>query len=522
MATADLVTTHKIVKPEGEWDALTTRMRSIAPEAFSGDGEVLNLVAGGWGEPGHPKPVLSAVDGRQLGHLPMVSLEVARKAVEFSAREFRDWRRVDLDERRRRVGECLDELSEHRELLAYLLVWDIGKPFRQSLVEVDRTIDGVRWYVEEIERLQAGRRPLGLVSNIASWNYPLSVLLHAMLVQVLTGNTAIAKTPTDGGLFSLTLSLAIARRHGLPVSLVAGSGGRLGDALVRHPMIAALAFVGGKANGRDVAKSLGDRGKRYMIEMEGVNAYGVWGYSDWASLGAQMKKGFEYGKQRCTAYVRWVVERELFPSFLETYLDVANSLKWGHPLLVDHPGDAPPDFDFGPLINSNTTEGLRDQYREAVTAGAIMLYRDHFDESLFLPDQDTSAYFRPVALLGVPRNCTLYHSEPFGPLDTFVVVDRIEELIAEMNVSNGSLVSAIASDDADLAERVAREVRAFKVGINGTRSRGDREEVFGGEGESWKGCFVGGELLVQALTEGPPGERLFGNFADYTLLPERR
>jgi hypothetical protein len=46
--------------------------------------------------------------------------------------------------------------------------------------------------------------------------------------------------------------------------------------------------------------------------------------------------------------------------------------------------------------------------------------------------------------------------------------------------------------------------------------------VFGGIGQSWKGCFVGGKYLVQAVTVGPPGERLYGNFPDYTLLPEKR
>lgn len=65
-------------------------------------------------------------------------------------------------------------------------------------------------------------------------------------------------------------------------------------------------------------------------------------------------------------------------------------------------------------------------------------------------------------------------------------------------------------------------MRAFKVGINAIRSRGDRDEVFGGIGQSWKGCFVGGKYLVQAVTVGPPGERLYGNFPDYTLLPEQR
>ena len=90
---------------------------------------------------------------------------------------------------------------------------------------MDRTIRGVRWYLEEIEPMVAGRQPLaGPVSNIASWNYPLSVLVHAMLVQLLAGDGVIAKTPTDGGLCALTLSAALMRRCELPVTLLSGSG----------------------------------------------------------------------------------------------------------------------------------------------------------------------------------------------------------------------------------------------------------------------------------------------------------
>jgi acyl-CoA reductase-like NAD-dependent aldehyde dehydrogenase len=128
----------------------------------------------------------------------------------------------------------------------------------------------------------------------------------------------------------------------------------------------------------------------------------------------------------------------------------------------------------------------------------------------------------PIALLNVPRNCRLHHNEPFGPIDTIVIVDSIEELISEMNISNGNLVSSIATDDPKLGQMIAGELRAFKVGINRMRSRGDREEVFGGMGASWKGCFVGGKYLVEAVTVGAPGERLYGNFPDYTLLPEQR
>jgi len=65
--------------------------------------------------------------------------------------------------------------------------------------------------------------------------------------------------------------------------------------------------------------------------------------------------------------------------------------------------------------------------------------------------------------------------------------------------------------------RVLSELRAFRVGIHSVRSRGDREEVFGGVGQSWLGyVFVGGRYLVLAVTSGPQGEKLFGNFPDYT------
>ena len=137
--------------------------------------------------------------------------------------------------------------------------------------------------------------------------------------------------------------------------------------------------------------------------------------------------------------------------------------------------------------------------------------------------QDTSAYVAPACVLQPPASWSLHHAEPFGPLDSVVVVDTEAELLAAMNASNGSLVASIATDDVDVGQRVAEELQAFKVGINRPRSRGDREEVFGGLGASWKGAFVGGDLLVQAVTYGPdgPGEELFGNFPGRSRLPPR-
>ncbi len=512
----------KMISPSVEWDGLLAQAKALVPEAFSSDGRVLNLMEGEWGHPGHGKTYVSAVDGRQLGNLPMIGLDEAKRAVHYCAKEFKTWSQVSLDERKQRVTDTLAQLKLHRELIGRLLIWEIGKPYATAMTDVDRCISGVEWYVDNVDSMMQGRTPLGVISNIASWNYPLSVLVHAMLVQVLAGNSVIAKTPTDGGLYSLTVSMALARRCGLPVSLVSGSGGQLSDALVRNHDVDCLAFVGGKSNGRDIAASLYDRDKRYMLEMEGVNVYGIWDFSNWDDLAQQIKKGYDYGKQRCTAYVRFAVQRQLFPKFLEMYIPVLKSIKFGNPTLVDGPDDPLPNLDFGPLINAKKVEELQVMRSEAVSLGALGLFEASINESLFLPNQDTSAYLGPHSLLNVPRNARLHHNEPFGPLDTVVIVDRVEELIAEMNISNGSLVSSLACDDDVTAREIAGDLRSYKVGVNKIRSRGDRDETFGGIGQSWKGCFVGGKYLVHSVTVGAPGERLYGNFPDYTLLPDVR
>jgi len=512
----------KQILEKARWENLINQVKSSYSEAFNSNGDTLNLIQGSWQNEGNLKPFNSSIDGTLLGHYPMLQAKEGKQAVEYCAKEFKNWKKVDLEKRKELVSKTLDEIEKEKELLAYILVWEIGKPYPQALDGVERCIDGVRWYVDNIDSMIGNREPLGVISNIASWNYPLSVLVHACLIQVLAGNTIIAKTPTDGGLWSLTVCFAIAKRNELPVSLISGSGGVLSEALVTHEAVNCLSYVGGKSNGRMIADSLYKKDKRYMLEMEGVNSYGVWEFTDWDHLAKQLKSGFKYGKQRCTAYVRFVVQRQLFPKFLDMYLPVLKSLTYGNPLLVDKGETDAPNYDFGPLINAWKVSELNVMFNDAIGKGAVSIYQGELDENNFLPHQDTSAYLAPSALLNLPKNATLYHNEPFGPMDSIILVDSKNELISEMNVSNGALVTSVACDDPTESNDIASQLRGFKVGINQMKSRGDKEATFGGIGESWKGCFVGGEYLVHAVTEGKDKKRLYGNFPEYTLLPDKR
>ncbi|MEU0302039.1 aldehyde dehydrogenase family protein [Streptomyces sp. NPDC006175] len=507
------------LKPGTAWQDAWNRCLTTAPEAFEED-RARNLWAANWHRDGRTLPATSPIDGTPITGPPRLDADTARHAVRASLDAHRAWRHIPLPERRARVSATLDALTEHRELLALLLVWEIGKPWRLAQADVDRAIDGVRWYVDHSDRLLAGRAPLGgPVSNIASWNYPMSVLVHAMLVQALAGNAVIAKTPTDGGVSCLTLACALAAREGVPLTLLSGSGSELSEPLVRSAEIGCVSFVGGRDTGARIATAVADLGKRHILEQEGLNTWGIWNHTDWPSLTAVVPKLFDYGKQRCTAYPRFVVQRTLFADFLAAYLPAVRSLRTGHPLAVEHPSDPLPVLDFGPLINATKAKELHDQVTEAIDRGAVPLHQGSVADARFLPGQDTSAYLHPVTLLNPPPSSPLHHAEPFGPVDTIVLVDTEAELLAAMNASNGALVATLSTDDPATYERLAPQIRAFKTGHGKPRSRGDREELFGGFGGSWRGAFVGGELLVRAVTEGPPGERLPGNFPDYHLMP---
>ncbi|MCZ4497222.1 MAG: aldehyde dehydrogenase family protein [Thermoleophilia bacterium] len=510
-----------ILKHGTDWNTTWERARAVAPEAFDAT-SARNLLAGDWEAIGKTEPHTLAIDGSQIPGPPKIGAADAARAVDAANAQHAEWTTVPLAERAERVTAAVDAMAEHRDLLALLLVWEIGKPWKLACADVDRALDGVRWYLGEIERQLDGRAPLpGPVSNIASWNYPMSVLVHAELVQLLAGNAVITKTPSQGGFHTLTLAHALMHRAGLPVTLVSGDGAEIGSTLVRGDGIGALAFVGGRANGRRVATDLADTGRRHILEQEGLNAWGIWDFSGWEELAAHLTKGFEYAKQRCTAYPRYVVQRELLPEFLAMYLPVVAWLRFGHPLAVEHEEDDFPDLHFGPLINASKAQELAEQYAEAVSGGAAPIARVALTQGRFLEGQDTSAYAAPAAVLEPPTSWSLRHSEPFGPLDSIVLVDTEAELLAEMNVSNGALVASLATDDADFAARVSEELRAFKVGINKPRSRGDREEVFGGRGASWRGAFVGGDLLVDSVTVTADGseEQLYGNFEAYSRYP---
>ena len=128
----------------------------------------------------------------------------------------------------------------------------------------------------------------------------------------------------------------------------------------------------------------------------------------------------------------------MFADFLQAYLPVVESLRFGHPLAVEHAADPFPELDFGPVISADKATELRMNFDEGVRAGGIPLVHRTLHDGRFLDGQDKSAYVAPAthpAAADARGSCTI--KEPFGPLDSIVLVDTESEFLAAMNASNG-------------------------------------------------------------------------------------
>ena len=181
------------------------------------------------------------------------------------------------------------------------------------------------------------------------------------------------------------------------------------------------------------------------------------------------------------------------------YLPVVRAVRFGHPLAVESAGRPLPELDFGPLISASQGRRAAPTSSTRRSGRGVPLYRA-LGDGHFLDGQDTSAYVAPASVLAHrqwSRCCTPSRSARWTPSSWWT--PRPSSLAA-MNACNGALVASMATDDADFGGQAREHLQAFKVGVNKPRTRGDREEVFGGVGESWKGAFVGGDLLVQAVT----------------------
>jgi aldehyde dehydrogenase (NAD+) len=265
---------------------------------------------------------------------------------------------------------------------------------------------------------------------------------------------------------------------------VTGYGSECGAELINHPGVRCIALTGSTNTGIAVGQAGLSRMRRMQLELGGKSALLVLKDADPKEAARVAAQGiFAHSGQICMANSRIVVERDIYPSFIDALKVEAEGLFLGD--LRDE------RTVYGPLINSRAVEKVLEHVREAVAAGAEILTGGEVLSGLVV---------KPTVLLDPPRDSLAWREESFGPVASVVAVDDLEEAIAVANDSDYGLSAAVLTNNLQWGLHAARRIASGAVHIGMHAFQSNALAPIGGVGLSGMGRS-GGHYSTEEFTE---------------------
>ena len=421
--------------------------------------------------PEHTQPVYNPATGEVIARVPRGGAPEVEIAVQSALKAFPAWRDTPLIARSQ-VFFAFRELAwKHREELAALVTRDHGKTFADALVGVTRGIETVE-YACGLPTHLAGmntpnvatgvdavtlRQPLGVVAAIAPFNFPVMVPMWILPIALAAGNAVILK-PSSHTPGATQLQAELWKEAGLPDGIlnVVYGGKEAVAAIVEHPDIKAIQFVGSTPVGRYVYEEGTKRGKRVGAFTSAKNMMVVLPDTDLdLAADSAVASGFGSAGERCMAQTLLVavggVADKLLPMMLERikHLKVDDGMK--------------PGTDMGPIYTREHRASIIKWIDRGVEEGAELVV----DGRPFVHPEHPDGFFLGVTLFDhVKPGMDIYNEEIFGPVLGIVRVDTYDEAIKLVNSHKYANGTAIFTTDGGAARRFQLESEVPMVGVN--------------------------------------------------------
>ncbi|WP_247004264.1 aldehyde dehydrogenase family protein [Halosolutus gelatinilyticus] len=435
-----------------------------------------------------------AAPAEVVAEYPDSSVEDANDAVEAAAAAQADWADTPAPERGAILREAASILADRTDELTELLTREEGKTHAEAGGEVQRAIDIFYYYAEKTRDLggavksASGPRttlytvdePVGVVSLITPWNYPIAIPAWKLAPALAAGNTVAMKPAKVAPGVAVELFEAL-DEAGLPegvANVVVGSGSTVGDALVTHEDADAVSFTGSGTVGHMVYDKATDDGKRVQTELGGKNPTVVSDSADVEEAAEIVASGaFGVTGQACTACSRAIVHTDVHDEFVDAVVAQAESIEVG-------PGD---EYDMGPQVTESELEGTLDYIGIAEEEGATLETGGGRPEGERFGD---GYYVEPTVFTDVENDYRLAQEEVFGPVLAVIEVEDFEAGLETANDVNYGLAASIVTDDHTEAERFVREVEAGLAKVNDKTTGLELHVPFGGfkrsSSETWR------------------------------------
>lgn len=392
-------------------------------------------------------------------------------------------------------------LLEKKEEFARVLVAEVGKPIRDSRVEVERAAQTLEISAEEAKRIHGEgvpvesapgsenrmaftlRVPVGVIAAITPFNVPLNLVCHKIGPALAAGNAVVLKPAEVTPLCSLMLA-EVFKEAGLPdgrLQVITGDGAEVGGWLLENQDVKMFTFTGSPRVGEIIRQKAGLR--KVSLELGNNSATIVHKDADLDKAAALIaNKSFNNAGQVCISVQRVYVHQDVKTPFIQLLKDKTEQLQSGNPL--------DDTTDIGPMIRQAEAERVEEWVNEAVSDGATIV----------TGGRRNGAFYEPTILSDVKRDMKVCKQEVFGPvvgIDTYATID---EVIEQVNDSDYGLQAGLFTNDLAFAMKAAKEIEVGGLIVNDASAYRVDHMPYGGVKKSGTGK-EGPRYAIEEMTE---------------------
>jgi len=435
--------------------------------------QLANYVQGQW-QPSRVAEYLEVSNpatGETLARVPLSNEADVAQAVAAAAAAFPAWRRTPPEERIQYLFKLKQLLESHQEEIARVLTMENGKTLAEARGEVRRAIENVEvacgiptlMQGSNLEDVAKGidtfviRQPLGVVAAIAPFNFPAMIPLWFLPYAIACGNTFVAK-PSEKVPLTLEMIFNLIAQTQLPpgvVNLVHGTKQAV-DALLDHPAVRAISFVGSSAVAKYIYARAAANGKRVQCQGGAKNPAVILPDADLETAARVVgESAFGCAGQRCLAVSSAVLVGKAQQEFREAICDLAASMRVGYGL--------DEGVQMGPVISPQSKDRIESLIARGVKDGAAAVLDGRGAK---IPGYERGSFVKPTVLDRLPAESELNLTEIFGPVLSLIPAGSVEDALAVLARNPYGNAASIFTRSGEAARRFRYETPAGNIGIN--------------------------------------------------------
>jgi aldehyde dehydrogenase (NAD+) len=446
----------------------------------------------------------SPADGKLISKVRQATWDDYEQVMVHAQQAFKTWQTMPAPKRGEIVRQIGNEFRKYKEPLGKLVTYEMGKTYQEGLGEVQEMIDiadyavglsrqlyGFTMHSERSQhRMYEQYHPLGVVGVISSFNFPVAVWAWNAMIAMVCGDVVIWKPSSKTPLCAIAVHHIIQkvlRENDLPagvLSLVVAGSSTLGDNFLADKRMPLISVTGSVRVGRHVAKVVGERLGKTILELGGNNAIIVSQYGNKnMALRASLFGAIATAGQRCTTTRRLIIHDCMYDLFKDKLIKAYQQVKIGHPL--DEASVV------GPLVDRSAVDAFRHAQEEVVREGGKILYGGHILEG---EGFESGCYVVPC-IAEARNHFRIVQEETFAPILYMIRYKTIEEAIELQNGVPQGLSSAIFSRNIIETEKFLSHagsdcgIANVNIATNGAEIGG----AFGGEKDTGGGRESGSD-----------------------------